>query len=155
MPVGVRAQRCQVLQDDDIDDAVHRQGDLFVPGWTPLGKDLRCHRGSYHDDRVQLPRGLVGQRRDVLADDHDDDAVHRQGDLFVPGRAPVGNELRHHHRRPSSHDHDVCYDLNDDHTSDNYRTAYDDCTVCCVWLLGVAGSARVSDPDTLRVVVGI
>ena len=46
--VGVFTERGDVLEDDHIDDAVHRPGHVLVFVRTPVGNELRPDRGSNH-----------------------------------------------------------------------------------------------------------
>lgn len=50
VPVGLLAERGDVLEDDDIDDAVNRPGHIFVFVGTPVGNELRPDHGSNNDD---------------------------------------------------------------------------------------------------------
>ena len=101
VPVGLCAQRRQVLQDDHLDDTIHDHDHLFVCGRAPVGNELHSDHRRHHDHRVQVPVGLVAQRLDVLEDDHLDDTVHDHDHLYVPGGAPVRNRL-HHHNHPAA-----------------------------------------------------
>ena len=49
VPVGLCAQRRHMLQDDDVDDAVHDQDHLFVCGGAPVGHRLHSERRGCHD----------------------------------------------------------------------------------------------------------
>ena len=128
VPVGVLAQRRHLLEDDHSDDAVHLQGHLFVRVGAPVENELHPDRVGGHDDGAQVPSGLVAQRLDMLEDDHADDAVHLQGDLFVRVGAPVGKGLHHHRSRHPDHrhhdyDHGAGHDY-DDHDYDDHDYDY-------------------------------
>ena len=82
VPVGDAAG--DVLRHEGLcgEDQLGAVGDLLLPFWVHRCGHLVCQDAHDVGD-AGVPVGVLAPRRDVLEDDHVDDAVHRQGRLFV------------------------------------------------------------------------